>query len=464
MIPKSIDTAAIRRITAVFLTVALGVCAAPAQDTDSSASNDRQGDFARTAVQSLMNAARGLGDWKPHYEAGVGIAERVYQQNGWTTPEDEFSLELVRRVSEHEPWELNERWDTAMEMLKERYHLDEEQTKSLRRSMIRTASDVFQRNAPSILQYSLEAISTRAAGNAITPDQVARWSALAGPVMADARKAIATTAEEFSRDLSPEQQERIRADLNAAERRMDMVEQGRQRWARGEWEPREWGLDRDPIQLAGVEQMKLQGIDPYGGGQSQAAREEMEKLARSRADRMARMQRSGGTEQASPPLQAQPAPGQPTLHASQPQGETTPESVPPPPPVAASPARVEAAPAPKTLPNDAWGLYVQAFIKKFKLDDPQQQKAWSIYNDVTKSAERPRGRIAELATMKPKDGDSLKDEVVRLNSQLERIASELARRLERLPTRAQRRDAAPGELPSLTATPASRPSKRPGKP
>ena len=41
-----------------------------------------------------------------------------------------------------------------------------------------------------MLQYSLEAIRTRAAGEPFTPEQVARWVTLARPVMEDAQQRV----------------------------------------------------------------------------------------------------------------------------------------------------------------------------------------------------------------------------------------------------------------------------------
>lgn len=99
-----------------------------------------------------------------------------------------------------------------------------------------------------------------------------------------------------------------------------------------------------------------------------------------------------------------------------------------------------------------WTKYVTDFIRKYKLDDEQTQKAMSILTDCQAEAKRHmeayRPRLTELVpkmvdardTGDHKEAERIERELEELRAPLDRIfESSLKPRLERLPTRAQRR-------------------------
>ncbi len=404
-----------------------------------------EGDQLRSALRKLVGATQTLGDWKPHYENGVAIAERVYQRNNWTSEPDQFSLQVFREVGQHEPWALQQRWDTFMGMIEDRYDLSPDQSQRLRMQLIRDSADVFRRHAPQILEYSLEAIQTRATGGAITADQVSRWSKLAAPVMDDARKVMQATAEQFMQELSPEQQQRVRTDLMAAEERMERITQLREKWAAGQWEPADWGLDQDPIQLAAMQEMREEGIDAEAAVRNPGFAAEALKAER------AALGNREPRDAAVPPAQASDAPLVAAKSAERSGAEVAPVidasaaagAIPGPADAPGAPQPVAGTPATRRLPDDAWGRYVQAFIRKYRLEEQQQQKAWLIYAESTKAAERVRMRLSDAQR-----GGAAREDLTRYHTQLDRQFQQMSRRLERLPTRAQRRDADPGDIPA----------------
>jgi hypothetical protein len=348
----------------------------------------------------------------------------VFERNNWDSESDLFALEMVREVGRIPPWAIQERYDKAMEMVGDRYLLDDEQMASLQDKVIRLNVELFSRHSDRILQYAMEAIQTRAAGEPFTPEQVARWVELAEPVFNDARRSFNAGAEEFMAELDPEQRELVRRDLAATNRRMADVERLGQKWKRGEWDPHDWGLEDDPIQsqaefAAETPGAKLPSVD--SGAAQREAREGSHEEAIAREE----------------PRASEPA---------------------------------EPAGPPKD--DDAWAKYVRAFIRKYHLNDEQRQRAWLVYRDAKGRDDVFEGRFQRrLAALRERmssaDDEKTQAALSKLTEQRrrerDRLFGQLKRRLERLPTRAQRKNAEPGEI-DVSDSPAeqeAQPNKEP---
>ncbi|MFQ5807582.1 MAG: hypothetical protein ACE5I3_14135 [Phycisphaerae bacterium] len=376
----------------------------------------------REKALRLIRATEELGNWDEHYEYMLDATERVFERNNWNSESDLFSLEMVREVGQIPPWNTWARLDKALEMVGDRYLLDEGQMASLQGHAIKLNVDLFTRHSDRIMQYAVEAVQTRAAGEPFTPEQVARWTKLAEPVFEDARKSVNAMAEDFMEELDPEQRELVQRDLGAANRRMSDIERLGQKWKRGEWDPHDWGMEDDPIQ-----------------------------------NRWARGPESPATGEAEAPPESPPA-----RAAPQPAGVAEANARP----------RERAAPVQAPKADDPWAKYVRAFIRKYHLNDEQQQRAWLVYRD-TKERDKVFERRHErrIKALRAKAGDSnddrsqavLREQNEKRRSESERLFSLLKRRLERLPTRAQRKNAEPGDINAPDSSPnkTSGPKKKP---
>lgn len=370
----------------------------------------------REKASELISATRELGNWEEHYSYILDAMERVYERNDWDTESDLFSLEMVREIGAIPPWAPQERIDKFMEMVGDRYLLDEDQMASLQGHVFRLNVGLFSRHADRIMEYATEAIQTRAAGEPFTPEQVARWVELAEPVFLDARQSVKVAADEFMKELDPEQRELLKRDLTAGDKRMLDFDRMGQKWKRGEWEPRDWGMEQDPIQMQG---------EPVA------------------------------TEAASGK-----ASGRPRAGAEQPAGEAELK-------VADTPKPTSATKGPKV--DDEWARYVRAFIRKYHLNDEQQQRAWLIYRDAKERDEVFDRRFKrQMETLRGKAGDSkneraqaaLRERTARHELERERLFNQLKRRLERLPTRSQRKDAAPAVKVKTSDSPEQKPKPK----
>jgi hypothetical protein len=378
----------------------------------------------------LAEAAKKLGNWGEQAELSRTAIEKVFQRAGWDTPEDLFAFEMFRAVDSRPPWAYMERADTFFSLLSKRYRLDDDQRSQLVDLVVREATGLFAEHADTILAYSTEMIEARAAGQPFTADQIARWTKMSEPVLVDGHRRMQEATAEFMEDLSPEQREIVAADLRAADRRVGTVQEMMQEWKEGRWEAADWGMEEDPIQTGKVAAEREGRPQPGSETQPDAGD-------------------SAGTAPVPKPPAEPPATSRP---------EIEPEPAQPP-----APDRVATkTPAPRrAVDADPWAKYVQAFIDKYKLEETQGQKAWVYYDQ---SKERV-GQVTERwgPAVAGKAGEK-KSDATRLKSELERVFAQLKLRLERLPTRVQRRDATPGEIPSpIASASASVPTSQPKK-
>jgi hypothetical protein len=374
-------------------------------------------------MMRLMRSTRQLGDWNEHHGYLMDAIHRVYERNGWDTEEDQFSLELVETVEALPPWDIPGRFDTFMGMVGDRYLLNEEQEGWLRQRLMADGIAVFQRNMGRVMQYAPEIISTRASGQPITAEQVARWSQLAGPVVEDVQRTMTSAATEFMNQLDPEQRDLVQADLKAAEKRITRVRDGMREWQAGKWDASQWGMDDDPIQNGAAVGAHPEGADVNGGGErapSSRAPGTTGGTAVNEADGPGEGRATGS--QASPPQNAA--------------GGAAPQ-----------PSKPDPAPAAKVADSDPWAAYVRGFIATYSLTEDQQQQAWRIYRSAVGQRDRlvskaaPSGPAASArggSTTQPDEARVLKSKGDSAQSKLDRLFEQLKLRLERIPTRAQR--------------------------
>ena len=354
----------------------------------------------------LLTSLQSFSNWDEHSGYIMDAMETMYERNGWTGESDLASLDVLERVEAVPPWDMMGRFGAFADALGERYNLSEEQRLTLEQMALERATAIFQKNHENIMGYAMEAIQVRAAGEPFNAQQVARWAALAQPVLADARKSILEGAEEFSKSLSPEQRAQVEADLQSARKRLERVEAMRAEWAAGEWEPEHWGLDNDPIQ----------------NGEKVMERH--------------RLAESGGAV----PPQGTPVP--PGERRARGDGPTAPEGG----PAADGTERGGRKPTASAPADDEWTRFVRSFIAKYGLDPDQQQRAWQFHAQARQRAEQielrhgprkpaaPRSRRGNAASQETA-GDDVSGRL------LDATFEQLKNRLQRLPTRAQRRAA-----------------------
>jgi hypothetical protein len=125
-------------------------------------------------------------------------------------------------------------------------------------------------------------------------------------------------------------------------------------------------------------------------------------------------------------------------------------------------AAAEAASDPDTVATvaevaskDAWTIYTERFIQRYQLDDEQKQKAYAfLFRQQQRRDDYLRRKADEMARITrlldeaetEEERTAALESYNRLNAPIERIFQQLKDRLDTLPTRAQRRDAAQAGL------------------
>jgi len=380
----------------VFAILMLGVARAPGQPAEP----PREPTALEQATQQLLRLLRDKDSSEAAHTMILDLP-RVYARNGWTSEPDQFSLDLIREADALPPWQFEQQFNVLTGRLADRYLLDERQQRVLHDLLERESNTFIGQHVGQLIPVVVEALQTRLAGEPYTPEQVARWTEATTPVAVDARRRLQAASAEFMGVLDPQQRELVQTDLDAANRRIDRVQELRETWRRGEWDPADWGLEEDPIQreaeLPDRAPQRLQG------------------RAGQRSD------------------------------ASAPENGTLPG------------AEGRRLPRPTTSPaedGDPWARYVRDFIRRYGLDEAQQQRAWIIFRSARERRNFHEQRYAQRIAQCRRELAASGGEVLqRRLGELEKtqattreiIFEELKRRLERLPTRAQRRTTAGSE-------------------
>lgn len=292
-------------------------------------------------LQELIHDAQQLGPWQQNRDLILEANRNIFRQKGWASESDRFARQVIEKLADFPPGQIDERFDAFCDAMVERYKLDAQQRQTLHAIATRDAWASFLRHARPLLPIAREVIATRAAGDPFTAEQVARWCKIVEPMARDMRRQLDRSAAEFARSLRPDQRGRFDRDLVATRRRVDQRMTMMSEWQKGTWRPQDWGLQNDPIHAAVIE------------------------------------------------------------NAAQANAPTT-----------------RNVPAPAQGDADDWTVYVTNFIVRYGLDDDQQVTAQSILEEVRDRARSKADREARAE-----------------------LFEELKRRLDAIPTRAQRRAA-----------------------
>lgn len=388
------------------------------------------------AVERMFRSVPEMSEhWQEQSEYALGAMDQMFAAQNWTSEPDAFALALAQESATLPPWDVQGRFDLATSRLSERYLLDPAQEDQLRETLMRSANELMAHHMGDVLPVMTEIAQQRLQGEPFKPEQIAEWSKRLYPVFMDARKQLVSTASEFMGRLDPDQRAIAQADLDAAQKRMSRVEQLGDKWARGEWTPGDWGLAADPIQGGAMRRTAVaygpdgqpqgpkspNGPPPDAGGMPGAPSSGVAGGAGAKPN-------AGAGGAAGGPMPATPQ-AQPPGDAGAAQGAA-----------GAKGAVIPGAAA--NQPSGPWADYVRQFITRYALDAAQQQRAWIIYNDATGRRDAQARRFDTRAARAGGDSESARRLAEGRATADNQIFEYMKRRLERLPTTAQRSGAA----------------------
>ncbi|MCK4341093.1 MAG: hypothetical protein KAY37_05140 [Phycisphaerae bacterium] len=369
-------------------------------------------DIIEHASRQIFAGLEDDGGWDEHGGYMITAYERLYEVQGWDSEPDLFTLDVIREVGAIPPWQVRERFDALAARYADRYLLDEEQEQVYREMVERESIGLFVRHASQLLPDVLEAVQTRLAREPITAEQVERWSKEMAPVFMDMRDRIDVMTAELMENLDPEQQELFLVDLEALNHRLDRLDEMGAAWWEGDWKPEDWGMDRDPIQLGERRPDRTDKTEPgYSGEDAESG--------------------APASNGVSKPLRTYPPPPGDVAVSTQPTSRPAEEL-------------------------EAWAKYVRDFIRRYGLNDDQQRRAWTIYDNARQRRTFHQRRYDRKIERHQHHAAAMEDEKLRQrlteieeswSSTRKMIFEGMKRRLERLPTRRQRRAAIPTTRP-----------------
>lgn len=359
----------IMSVLSLFLPSSFAIATTPETDNSNS---------AEEVFQKFAKPIPGV-DWEemsPHF---VQMLDRMFERNGWNDESDLYAKKVASRIAALPPWDLPGRLGALSEEVSDRYGLTPQQTGMFQRSVMRESFGMMIKYGPAMWEQAQEALQGRASGKPYSAEQIARWAKDAEPLLREIEASAERISGELEESLSDEKKKVLKQDMDSFHKRQKGVEAMNQRWAKGLWQPDEWGLEDDPIQTAA-----------------------------------ARLEASEATD-------TKPGPTPPTARQAAP---------------LVAPV-VEAAPIPDHwIEHDpsTWIALVVEVEKRFGLDAGQMDTAWSIHAEVLERAARfSKLRTAELSSVPA--AQRLTHEAYR---PIRELFGELRDRLDSLPTSTQR--------------------------
>lgn len=311
-------------------------------------------------------------------------AKRVAAVRGWDTEVDEFVIHMIAEVTSIPPWDGESRLQKAVEVLASRYQLTSTQSESVSDLISGVSADWLMTHDDALGACTLDAMEARAGGELITPELAALWTRQATEPLEDIAERFRYGIRRLLPELTPDQRKQIMADVRIINKRQNAMISTAEQWGIGDWSEDMWGLDRDPIQQKAKAQLEEAITKPAA-------------------------QTSEPSAQSGKVAEILPA-------SSQPQE------------------------------MDNWGKYVQAFIKRYSLNDQQEQSAWRIHKRAIMLRRQAEARFDKrLEMLKKREAAKTaggKRFVLSTQGQREYAVRELFNRmksqLEKIPTRKQR--------------------------
>jgi len=304
-------------------------------------------------------------------------------------------------------------FDRMSENLAKHYSFDDAQMWNTRDLLKQRFPVWLEQNRGEIQSLMNEYFEALLANEPPSPAEVALWSQRVQPLVQEFVGLVQQTSDEMRTYMTDEQQVLLDGELAAMQVGVSYMNQRLNVWGQGgyDWET-EWPRS-----------------DQFKRDRDQREQQLQQEAARAKAQAMNQPLSPGGPE----------ASGQAT-----------------PPEGAGGPAAAVKAPATKasSQPKDDWTAYVESFIQRYKLGEDQQNQARKILRSLLEQRDSYlRRKATEIAELEAKmRGAKSEDErqVFRkrfdeFNGPVERMFNQLKERLDRIPTRKQRAEAAQPE-------------------
>jgi hypothetical protein len=201
--------------------------------------------------QRLVANIQKLGPWEEQAGLIQQAGDNLFQTYGWDSEADEFAQNMLRDITSIPPWDFSARFELVTQMISDRYDFTPEQLAQVQQKVMMQMFQFFGRHSSKIFQLSEEMISARAEGRPFSPEEVARWSRLAEPMMQEGLDVYERMCREVEPLLNERQREIMNRDRAGELRRARSMMARMEDWKQGRWKPEDWGLQDDPLHAGG---------------------------------------------------------------------------------------------------------------------------------------------------------------------------------------------------------------------
>jgi hypothetical protein len=185
--------------------------------------------------------------WQQESEFINNALDDFWERNGWNSESDKFAHDVASEVAAIPPWQVMKRLNTVNRRFADRYGLSDAQASEFQGAVIGETSGVLLRNMGVITKQIQEVLRARMDDRPFTAEQVAQWMREGEPVMAELRQSADRLTRTLRPMLGPDKLEILDQDIASYQKRQKAVDKAIERWARGEWQPSDWGLQDDPL-------------------------------------------------------------------------------------------------------------------------------------------------------------------------------------------------------------------------
>ena len=232
----------------------LGVCFAAGSVGELNAQSSVDPNLLKQAKQVEGEVLK-MGPWETHQHIVEEATDNIFERQGWNSESDVFARDLMRQVSRVSPFEPQKRQKVFIDGAQQRYGLTHDQCVALDGDVQREGMMLTIKHFKTIAPIAMDVMQTRAKGEPFTAEQVQRWSNAIKPVMEDGLTVMQRVSGKLSKTMTEEQRALLKADMDAMQNRHNGFSEMVDKWQRGEWDPRDWGLDNDPVHQAALSKL-----------------------------------------------------------------------------------------------------------------------------------------------------------------------------------------------------------------
>lgn len=362
--------------------------------------------------------------WTP----GVAAQQRPANSPNSAGAESDFGL--VIRIT---PDTILNYLNTVADDMARDYELDDEQYYRVNEILHQRIPQFLRENNQEISRLASDFSKAWASPEPPDTEFVATWAERARPLLGKFHETVEVLADDMRTVMTPEQIVKLDGYLAAVDVGSQFLDQRLDSWAQGGFDPdTDW--HRSPL-FKNAENTRRQEVE--------------RRMVEARREVIAYHTGEAWADDI-------PGPGMPGEPLFRPSGTGAPagdaadrHAGPGPTPAAAAKSDPHGRAGERpTKPRDKWEVYTEEFIARYKLDDAQAQKARLLYQRAADDRDRyERRRLPQLTEIArvlesaetPEQREPALRQRAEFESGLERMFTRLKDKLDRIPTRAQRR-------------------------